>query len=86
MVPRLISLGARAKIAGKKGERWLPLEDFFAAPGRTRLRPGEILPEVQIPPSGPAVSRYAKHSIRNAMDLAVVGVAAGSGFPGKGPV
>jgi carbon-monoxide dehydrogenase medium subunit len=75
MVPPLMTLGARARIAGKKGERWLPLEEVFAAPGRTRLHPGELLLEVQIPPAGPAVSRYVKHGIRNAMDSAVVGVA-----------
>ncbi len=75
MVPPLITMGAQAKIAGKKGERLLPLEEFFAAPGRTHLQPGELLVEVQIPPAGLAVSRYPKHGIRNAMDLAVVGVA-----------
>jgi carbon-monoxide dehydrogenase medium subunit len=76
MVPPLMTLGAKGRIAAKKGERWLPLEEFFAGPGRTHLQPGELLLEVQIPqPAGPVVSRYAKHSFRNAMDLAVVGVA-----------
>jgi carbon-monoxide dehydrogenase medium subunit len=75
MVPSLMTLGARVRIAGEKGERSLPLEEFFVAPGRTRLQAGEILLEVQIPPAGPVVSRYVKHGIRNAMDLAVVGVA-----------
>ena len=76
MVPGLISLGARVKIAGPGGERFLPLEELFAGPGKTNLRAGEILTEVQAPPlSGPTGFHYIKHSIRNAMDLAVVGVA-----------
>ena len=75
MVPPLMTMGAQARIVGKSGERSLPLEEFFAAPGLTRLQPGELLFEVQIPSSGPVVSRYIKHGIRNAMDLAVVGVA-----------
>jgi carbon-monoxide dehydrogenase medium subunit len=76
MVPGLISLGARVKIVSPGGERFLPLEGLFVGPGRTNLRAGEILTEVQVPPlAGPTGFHYTKHSIRNAMDLAVVGVA-----------
>jgi carbon-monoxide dehydrogenase medium subunit len=75
MVPGLISLD-RVKIAGRGGERFLPLENLFAAPGKTNLLPGEILTEVQVSPlPGPTGFHYTKHSIRKAMDLAVVGVA-----------
>ena len=76
MVPSLIVLGAKAKIVAKKRERWLSLEELFTGPVRTNLHPEEILVEIQIPhPPGPIVTFYAKHSIRNAMDRAVVGVA-----------
>ena len=76
MIPALISLGGKAKIVGAKGERILPVEDFFAGPGRTNLRTEEFLIEVQVPtPLAPAGFHYIKHSIRKAMDLAVVGVA-----------
>jgi len=76
MVPSLIALGAKAKIAGRKRERWLPLEELFREPGRMNFRPEEILVEIQIPhPPGPIVTLYAKHSIRNALDLTVVSVA-----------
>ena len=76
MLPGLISLGAQAKAAGPGGERFLPLEGLFAGPGRTNLQPGEILTEVQVPPlPEPMGCHYTKHSIRKAMDLAVVGVA-----------
>jgi CO/xanthine dehydrogenase FAD-binding subunit len=76
MVPGLISLGAGGKIVGPGGERFLPLEDLFTGPGKTNLRAGEILTEILVPPlAGPAGLHYTKHSVRNAMDLAVVGVA-----------
>ena len=76
MIPGLISLGAKAKISCKSGDRLLPLGDLFAGPGRTNLRPGEILMEVQVsPPPTPFGFHYHKHTIRKAMDLAVVGVA-----------
>ena len=76
MIPGLISLGGKAKILSKTGGRLLPLEDFFIGPGRSHLRPGEILTEIQVP-NLPTLtgSHYAKHSIRKAMDMAVVGVA-----------
>ncbi|MFH1758224.1 MAG: xanthine dehydrogenase family protein subunit M [Pseudomonadota bacterium] len=81
MIPCFISLGAKAEIAGPKRERFLPLEDFFAAPGRTHLRPGEILTAVQVPQLSELTgTHYAKHSIRKAMDLAVVGVAVALSF------
>jgi carbon-monoxide dehydrogenase medium subunit len=76
MVPGLISVGARVKIAGPGGERFLPLENFFAGPAKTHLLAGEILTEVLVSPlPGPTGFHYTKHSIRKAMDLAVVGVA-----------
>jgi aerobic carbon-monoxide dehydrogenase medium subunit len=76
MVPGLITLGARARIVSLGGERFLPLEEIFSGPGKTNIHPGEILTEVQVPAlKGPTGCHYTKHSIRNAMDLAVVGVA-----------
>ncbi len=72
MVPPLVAFGARLRITGRNGERRLPVEEFIAGPGRTRLLPGELLVEVQVPPPGGAVSRYAKYTVRNAMDRPVV--------------
>lgn len=76
MAPCLLSLGARVKIAGKKEDRLIPLEEFFVGPGITDLRPGEILVAVQLPLPLPFTGcTYIKHSIRRAMDPAVVAVA-----------
>jgi len=77
MAPSLLALGARAIIASGKGERVVPLEDFFVGPGETVLGMDEILIRVEIPPMKPgSAGEYIKLGIRKAMDIAVVGVAA----------
>ncbi len=74
--PSLIALGAKVKIAGPGGGRTIALKDFFTAPGQTVLRRGEMLVEIQVPPTSPgAKAVYLKHAIRGAADLAIVGVA-----------
>lgn len=57
------------------GERDVPVRDFFTGPGRTVRRSEELLVRIDLPASGGA-SAYARFTYRNAMDLAVVGVAA----------
>ena len=75
--PPLIALGAMVKIRGGSGERTVPLEDFFQGPGRIDKKRDEILTEVQIPiPKENSSGAYLKLMRRNAMDLAIVGVAA----------
>jgi carbon-monoxide dehydrogenase medium subunit len=73
LAPILIALNAAARLAGFKGERRIPLEDFFTGPGTTVLAPGELLVSLEVPPpAGPSV--YLKHSPREHMDIAVVGI------------
>ena len=75
--PALIALGARARVAGPKGERMVPVEGFCLAPGRTVLQPGELLVEFHIPaPDRHASDAYLRFIPRNEMDIAVVGVGA----------
>ncbi len=73
--PPLMVYGARVKLASVSGERTLPIEDFFTGPGRTAMRPGEMLTEIWIPrqPEGTG-SAFIKVA-RTAMDLAKVNVA-----------
>lgn len=75
--PSLMALGASLKLTGTVNERVVPVEDFFKGPGESVLKPEEILTEILIPNlpenSGGA---YIKLMRRNAMDLALVGVAA----------
>ena len=76
MIPSLIVLGARVKIAGKKTEKDIPVEEFLAGPGQTVLAHDELVVEVQVPcPPPHSGGVYIKHAPREAMDLAIIGVA-----------
>ncbi len=73
LAPILIALRAVARIVGSQGERRVPLDEFFLGPGKTVLAVEELLAAVEVPrPSGTAL--YLKHSPRECMDIAVVGV------------
>lgn len=77
MLPSLIALGATMRIAGLEGERKVPAEEFFTGVRTTELATGEILLGIDISPMPKkAGGVYLKHTLRRAMDLAIVGVAA----------
>ena len=77
VAPPLIAAGAYAEILGSGGHRSIALEDFFAGPRRTVLVSGEILLGVRIPDSdAPSGGHYLRHTPRQEMDIAVVGVGA----------
>lgn len=75
LAPPLLVLDAEVTAVGPAGERTFPIAALFAGPGRTTLS-GEILTGFSVGPM-PAGSRavYLKHGPRNAMDIALVGVA-----------
>ena len=73
--PALLALGAQCVIAGPKGSRAVPLEQFFTGPGKNVLQAGEILVEITCPAPAPkSGSNYRRFIPRNEMDIAVVGV------------
>ena len=75
--PALLALDAVAAIVSPAGERLVPLEHFFLGPGRTALQSGELLVAILLPEHWrEGAATYLKHAPRNAMDLAVVGIAA----------
>jgi aerobic carbon-monoxide dehydrogenase medium subunit len=75
-IPPLIADGASVRIHGAAGERVLPLEDFFLGPGKTVLKPGDVVIEIVVPPPAADTRKiYIKHGRRKAMELATVGVA-----------
>ena len=74
LAPPLLCLDAVMVIRGRKGQRQLPMREFFAGPGRTVMGPDEILEEIRIPAT-PVKGVFIKFCTRRAMDLAVVSVA-----------
>src|SRR5258707_2944505 len=76
MAPPLVALEAQAVIAGPKGERRVPLSDFFTGVRKTVVGPDELLVEIFIPTPGPhSGGCYIRHTPRRELDIAVVGVA-----------
>ncbi len=84
VAPALLALEAKARVAGKSGERVMELEQFFRGPGETVMELGEILLEIIIPPiQAGLVGEYIKFSPREMMDLATIGVAVTLVLSGK---
>ena len=76
-IPALIALEASAVIAGPKGQRTVPVEDFCTGPGQNILQDGEVLVEMKFPPPKPrSGAHYLRFIPRNEMDIAVAGVGA----------
>lgn len=70
--PALMVLAARLNIVSPSGSRELPVEEFFAGPGRNNLQPGEILVSIRIPAQPDRSAAYYHRFIpRNEMDIAV---------------
>lgn len=77
MPPALMTLGARVKLSSQRGDRWVPLEDFFPEFGRTVAVDGELLSEISLPRPAPnSAGSYLKFHDRQSMDMTVVGVSA----------
>ena len=80
-LPTLIVLEASCRIFGPRGERFIPIEQFFTGPGSNVLQKGELLVSLQVPPPGAnSGARYLRFIPRNEMDIAVVGVGAKVGL------
>lgn len=73
--PPLMALGARARIASSRREREVPLEEFFLGPGKTCLRPNELLKEIFIPAPVGRFGGSFQRCTRTAMDIALVNCA-----------
>jgi carbon-monoxide dehydrogenase medium subunit len=74
--PPLLCLGAKVVLASSKAFRTIPLDDFFLAPGKTALTADELLVEIKVPtPPARSAGCYMRHTTREEMDIAVVGVA-----------
>jgi carbon-monoxide dehydrogenase medium subunit len=73
--PMIVHNGV-AVVAGPKGARKVPIEDFCTGPGRSVLGKGEFVVTLQFPkPPANFGAAYERFIPRNEMDIAVVGVA-----------
>jgi carbon-monoxide dehydrogenase medium subunit len=73
-VPALIAAGAVVTVQGPNGRRQMKVEEVPAGPGRTNLKPGEILVNFTLPPrQGGSSDAYLRMIPRTEMDIAVVG-------------
>jgi carbon-monoxide dehydrogenase medium subunit len=73
-LPTLMVLEAACRIFGPRGERVVPVEQFFTGPGTHVLERGELLVALQVPPPRPnSGACYLRFIPRQEMDIAVVG-------------
>jgi len=71
--PALLVHDASIVLAGRAGERRMPVVDFVLGPRRTELRPGELATAVEIPlPAAPLRQKFARLTRRRGVDLATL--------------
>src|SRR4030095_4618298 len=72
--PALISLGGSVLASSYRGERTIPLDDFFRGPFENSLEPDEMVARIRVPlPADGASSVYLK-PVHGAVDRATVGI------------
>jgi carbon-monoxide dehydrogenase medium subunit len=75
LAPSLIALGAKLKLASLKGDRIIPLEEFYTGFFETALDNDELVVEVQVPPAqSRGATAYTKFNLIG-NDQGIVGVA-----------
>lgn len=86
--PSLMAYGARIVLKKEKGERIIPLEEFFKGPGQTVIEPEEILCAVVLNEPPPySGGGYVKLGVRKALEISLVNVAAFMALDGpNGPI
>ncbi len=74
--PALLAHGAQVVVSGIGGQRSIPLNRFFLAPGKTALERGEVVTVVEVPvPESRTASAFSRVTRRRGVDLASVSVA-----------
>jgi len=76
-IPALFVQEAKLKLTCKQGSRIISIEDFFIGPGRTVLKPDELLTDIFFPAMEETeIGFFKKLGQRNAIAIAVVSIAA----------
>ena len=72
----LVALDAVLRVRGPKGERDVPISEWYQGVGRVALAPYELLVKIIIPRDNYAgyTGHYIKYAMRTAMDIATLGV------------
>ncbi len=75
--PPLLVMDAIAVVVDLKGEKQVPIEEFWLGPGKTILGKGALLKEVIIPAAAlNSDSLYLRQVIRKSIDISLVNMAA----------
>ena len=77
----VLALGGSIVLRGPRGERKVPVEEFFTGLFSTALEPDELVVEIRVPRTGSAGWAYEKFT-RRANDWAIVAVAVVDGRVG----
>jgi len=73
--PPLLCMGAQIIAMCVRGSRTIKLDDFLKGPGKTALDTNELVTAIEIPlPAEHSAGYYMRHTTREEMDIAVVGV------------
>ncbi len=79
----LLALGAKLKVAGPRGERTVPIAEFFGAL-RNTLEANEMVTEIQVPkPPSSAKQSFVKFRLRESVDFPIVSAASLITMDGK---
>jgi CO/xanthine dehydrogenase FAD-binding subunit len=71
--PVLLAHGATVNLIASSGPRHVPLHEFFIAPGRTVLRPGELVESIDLPlATGKTGAAFVRVTRRRGVDLATI--------------
>jgi carbon-monoxide dehydrogenase medium subunit len=84
LVAASVALGAKFRLCSRRGERWVPADQFFVGLFTTVLEPDELLVEVALPPLPPRSGWSFLEVARRHHDFALVGAAAVAGLDGRG--